>query len=1245
LASAILGEAGSLTLANDSAANGGVFYYSHNVVSMNVSAFNGPATTMVYDTTAAQSPIILTCAGNTFYTLYCGDSIGEAISTPTGGEIYGGVNTTTGVYLNGQQYISSQPFTPTGGTSSTTLPNFGDRALSLLDFSTAPTSDCSTNNTSALAAAETAALAQGVHVIRLDAVGSANCYLFGTHTVPTGILLYCPGPQPAKPSTVDYRALPQRVGITGTSGITLSSGAGMDGCLVLPQNLAQAAPPATFQDNYTRWTNFLGKGVTCGGDDCLVENTMAVGFTTALTVAGARSADIHDVFLDGNTCLSASNQGGGPGMNISTINCEAYATVVAGQSTLWEPSFAVSSFADNGSGVLRATLTAPCVGTGCLLTGYNVWVNSPGNSATQSAQGKWTATVVDSTHIDLSGSSSAFIAGQTETGVTVTAGSQVLSGLTTNLGQIQRTQSVTGTCIPAGATVAAVSKGTYGVIWLDAAHLPTCSSSPTETITITDNSASPIAVSSVAVGNNCGSGYVAGDIVSLTTGTGTAATFSIDQVDDGTGSCGNVGGVLAISLIDGGSYSVAPSTTNVPVTGGAGSSLTVNVSVGASLYGSALYRSGPGYNIAKMTDMRWSGIGELGHQSGITFGFNAHSNVVTNCSLHDENVLQDQTHIGINFTSNSNNNTLVNCGSYYFGAAVAAHSEAGANIAPNVVMSSELGGSAGNSGFQNTILDASNTDSPGTPAKSSIALIGNLNQIGGNAAMTIMGDIRSVTLVGNAMNGTTLYCQNDTASSVLTGAGNTFAPNNQNCSPFATSPATNNIKIQPTTTNTVLLTNQNCGNAILSSAAGGTLPVILPATPVTGCEITFRPNTNAITVDPNGNTIATNNTSQTSIFTFAASMNGTAVLHYDPSTVRWRLIGGDPATIAADQLGFGQNVAHGQVYMSCKATCSGGTGQIQVCPYNGSGGLILGGSLYNLPGCSFLDNSVFSAVTSQLRYIYAFSQTQAVTSSAGSGGHLQMTLNSTGGFNSGDPITCVNNGGTTAQSINVINDTNTTLSGSTITLTDVAYVSGSNTGSCSWIGLIGASTGHSTDANGVEIETGSGTRTLVGEVFIDGSHNLNATNTKQDVASWFNRQPARCVNTYTADRTTSSDSFAEPNSEIECEFVSWGAPATPGLGAPVTEWDIAGSASNGTASDGWAISAGFDSTSVAETAQTGSSNGGTTNLPFGLGGSKFLTEGKHFITLLAHRVTGGTVTITGGTGSDLVTSLEARPMQ
>lgn len=766
IATAVIGVTDSLNLTSDSSANSGIFYYSHNVVNMNVTGYMAPLVQVFYDTSAANNPQAITCSGNNFLTTYCGDSLGLATGQPTGGEITGGVNTQTGAYKNGVEYsnVATSSFTPTGATTPTTIPNFADRALSIRDFAGVP--DWSTDSTAALSAAETAALAQNVHRILLDGDSRGSGYVIGTHTVPSNIELVCPGPQPTEPTSNDFRNYPQAILLSTTAGLTFGAGSGITGCQILQKALAQAAPPTTFQDNVTRANSFTGTGVTLSGTDSFIRKSSVIGFTTGIKTLNARAADISDTLVDATQCYHIGNQGGGGPINLHNVSCSPYGTRFG---TLAEPGFTVSSIQDNGSGELQVTEALSCATANCLTNAMTGWVANPSAASAQSAEGAWPIHNATATTFDLQGSTSAFITGgQAEAGVVVTSGFPILCCVATHMNQVHITQAVTGANIPAGATIQAYEPN-YGIIWLDYAHAPT--GSATETITIADTAPSSFSVSSATLGNSGGAGYLVGDNFSPATGTGTAAIFRVNTTDNSCGS--GCGAVLTFALTDGGTYSVAPSpiVNAATTTTGAGTGLTLNLNLGPTIYGSATNRNGAAYYFNKLVDVKVTNAAELSHSIGMQFDTSANSVRVSGLSLHDENVLQDRTHYGILYTGVSNDNTVDGCGIYYFGASIAMHNQViPAHVAPNVVSHCELGGSAGNSGLQNTLLDVASFDAttglptPGTAMKTSIILDGDYTNVIGT--MMVTNDPDQVTITGGYYPNSSIFGQSTTADAL-----------------------------------------------------------------------------------------------------------------------------------------------------------------------------------------------------------------------------------------------------------------------------------------------------------------------------------------------------------------------------------------------------------------------------------------------------------------------------------------------
>lgn len=1186
-------------------------YITTNAAQFVATGVTAPTTTMYYEDANAAS--IPRGCGNLFTTTQTWEC------TPPGG--YAG------------------PFTPTGASNSTTLPNFGDRALSLLDF-TGAVPDWTTNSTLALIAAETAALAQGVHVIRLDCNTVGCGYVFSTHTVPDGITLYCPGPKAIESPTNDYRNFPNAIILTGTAGLKFSGHSGEVGCNILQTTLANSSPPATEQDSYTRLAAFTGTGVTCLGT-CTIKDSMILGFATDLTLGkGVRSSFVSDLQLDGQQFVNIASQAPGGVLNLSNISAAPFATRNNAAALTTIPA---TSIGTNGSGALRVTYPS-CATGNCPLTGYQAWVRAP--NGVQSSQGGWTLSPVTATTADLVGSTDVFIAGYASTGAVVTAGStKIVLSSTTNTKQMEPTQNVTGaTCIPAGAQIAMVQRN-YGIIYLDAAHPATCT--VTETVTITDDSTGIFQVNSATL-NAGGTLYQSGDELTLVGGTYTVpatptpATIIVDTVDVN-------GVILTFHIGDSGSYSVLPGPTGVATTGGAGTGATFDISSAGQLVLDSNVRTGPGLNIGSVNSVNIDGVNMLGAYTGVSFGFQASGVKMTNVKFNDENYLQDPTHVGIQFANSTFSNSITNCGIYYFGYGLLSQTKfTNASASPNEVSHCHLGGLNGASGLQGVIFSLESA-TPGTATRQGFILDHNFAK--GATVGFISDDLtQSVQINGNQFPQTTLYGQSEATASNVSGAGNNFSIDSMPI--FALAPSGSGPRIAPAGVSDLYLTNANCASLVSAGSAGGTLTVHLPPLPVLSCEITLRPTTNTIIIDANGKSIRTLNAAAvTSAVTLSgASGSPQIIIAWDNNT--WEVRAGAPDTLSMT-FQNGQTLAHGQVYMSC-TTCSGGTAVLQVYPANGAGGLTIAGILQRVPATGlFLPNAAFSGFTSQRVFIYALEQNAAITSIVNSGGKAGLTLGSVAGFQNGDAIYCSNADGTPLVN-NSLGDANTTVSGSVVTLTDINFVANNTTGSCWWLGLIPVTNAHGT-LNGVEVRAGTTTQTLVGEVGVDASHNLNDTLIARDVVSYFNRQPKKmlvaCGAGVTTGNGTSGTAYKTPTTVCEGQFVSFGPQATPGaLPAPAVSWRVNSAVANSFLAGTQGTSACFGTSALAgnatctpETeeafaAQAVAADAQSANVA---GDSIALTEGINFMDL-AGFCTGTAPTCTYTSGH---TSIEAIPWQ
>lgn len=166
--------------------------------------------------------------------------------------------------------------------------------------------------------------------------------------------------------------------------------------------------------------------------------------------------------------------------------------------------------------------------------------------------------------------------------------------------------------------------------------------------------------------------------------------------------------------------------------------------------------------------------------------------------------------------------------------------------------------------------------------------------------------------------------------------------------------------------------------------------------------------------------------------------------------------------------------------------------------------------------------------------------------------------------------------------------------------------------------LEASTTGHAADADtGVRIKTGDASRTLIGMVYMGAGTPGTFIDSAVDrlCLNWFNRSSLDMLNVFSADRSTSSTSFTEINTEIRLRFLTW---ADESVLASINGTHTSSAAGNAAYSG-----VAFDSTTV-PTASSGftSAPGAVTRGAIGVSLNKRLSEGFHFATIVG-AVSGG----------------------
>ncbi|QAZ46754.1 hypothetical protein [Mesorhizobium sp. Pch-S] len=166
--------------------------------------------------------------------------------------------------------------------------------------------------------------------------------------------------------------------------------------------------------------------------------------------------------------------------------------------------------------------------------------------------------------------------------------------------------------------------------------------------------------------------------------------------------------------------------------------------------------------------------------------------------------------------------------------------------------------------------------------------------------------------------------------------------------------------------------------------------------------------------------------------------------------------------------------------------------------------------------------------------------------------------------------------------------------------------------------LVASTTGHVTGLNGVEVMSGDATRTLVGMARpVTGPAWVDSLG-QRFVRSWFNRPKSkRGAATYSADRSTTSATFVELNTEIRNEFLIWADEAVTTM---FSGWGRTSGVGSGI------LVIGLDGSSTI-TGRTGTAL--STSAPLSCSGIRDLSEGYHYASIFAEISAGGTFTVFG----------------
>lgn len=167
--------------------------------------------------------------------------------------------------------------------------------------------------------------------------------------------------------------------------------------------------------------------------------------------------------------------------------------------------------------------------------------------------------------------------------------------------------------------------------------------------------------------------------------------------------------------------------------------------------------------------------------------------------------------------------------------------------------------------------------------------------------------------------------------------------------------------------------------------------------------------------------------------------------------------------------------------------------------------------------------------------------------------------------------------------------------------------------------LEASTTAYATDSDsGVTIKSGDATRTLVGLIRTTAGGEFADSDTQLFTLSYFNRRTKHGVNNFTTDRTTTSNTLTEINSEIRVEFLTWADEAALYL--------LTGAASNSSAGDNAFAAIGIDGVSTLIATARILADTASNVSQYACAGASQPSEGYHYATVGGRRSSAGTVT-------------------